>query len=198
MDYSRNTDEELVALAKTDEEACNVLIGRYLNVVKSVSRSYFLTSGDIDDLIQVGMIGVFKAISTYNGASSFRTYAYKCIKTSIFSAIKQANCKKNLPLNNYISLSGSIDENDDLDKSDIVMDINNNPEKAVMDKEAENELKAIINDVLTELEHKILILYLQGYSYFDIAEKSGKNIKSIDNALQRIRKKILASKNKKS
>lgn len=194
MDFSKKTDEELVVLSKENEEAMNVLIERYRNYVKSVSRGYFLTSGDLDDLIQVGTIGVFKAISTYNGTSSFKSYAYRCIKTSIFTAIKNSNSKKHSPLNNYVSLSSlDLDDNDG-DKNLIVMDSNYNPEKTLVDNEAESELKEKIKNALTSLEYEILMLYLQGFSYLLISEKINKNPKSIDNAIQRIRKKLLSLK----
>ena len=194
MDYKKKTDEELVLLAKENDEAMNVLIERYRNFVKSVSRGYFLTSGDIDDLIQVGMIGVFKAITTYNGATPFKTYAFRCIKTSIFTAIKNSNSKKNQPLNNYLSLSSlDLDDNDG-DKNLIIMDSNYNPEKTIVEDESERELKESIKKTLTSLEYQILMLYLQGYSYLSISERINKNTKSIDNAIQRIRKKLLSLK----
>lgn len=194
MDFSKKTDEELVVLAKDNQDAMNALIERYRNFVKSVSRGYFLTSGDIDDLIQVGMIGVFKAIITYNGASTFKSYAFRCIKTSIFTAIKNSNSKKHMPLNNYVSLSSMDSDDNDGDKNLIVMDSNYNPEKTLVENESEKELREKIKQTLTLLEYEILMLYLQGYSYALISEKLNKNAKSIDNALQRIRKKLLSLK----
>ncbi len=191
MDYSAMSDEELLAACKNgkeNEEALGVLLMRYKHTVNMVARAYFLSGGDTDDLLQEGMIGVFKAISTYNGKSSFKNYAYKCIKTTILSAVKKSGRLKNKPLYNYISLSS--EEGDD-DKNAFLSDDSFDPEEKYINDEAEKELKARIKESLSELEYKILNLYLAGYSYREIAEKTDKSVKSVDNAVQRIRKKIL-------
>ena len=195
MDYRRYSDEELAKLCSgdtPDETALETLLMRYKHTVSSVARSYFLYNGDTDDLLQEGMIGVFKAISTYNGKSSFKNYAYKCIKTSILSAVKKSSRLKNKPLFNYVSLSG-LAEGDDADKNPFLSDESFDPEERYINSEAEKELKNRIRSELSELEFEILTLYLCGYSYREIAEKTGKNAKSIDNAIQRIRKKITES-----
>lgn len=188
MKYSNYTDEELAFLAKTDENALERLMEKYKPMINAQARSYFLNSGDIDDLVQEGMIGVFKAITSFSGKASFKTYVFTCVKTSIISAIKKSNRIKHKPLNNYVSLSGS--DGDDADKTLLISDKNFDPEKNYIEIERENELKKEIKDSLSEFEHKILVLYLQGFSYADISEKTGKNEKSIDNAIQRIRKKL--------
>lgn len=192
MDFGNFTDEELVELCSgdtRDENALETLLIRYKHTVSSVARSYFLSNGDTDDLVQEGMIGVFKAISTYNGKSSFKNYAYKCIKTSILSAVKKSSRLKNKPLFNYVSLSETAEGND-ADKSPFLSDDSFDPEERYINSEAEKELKSRIRSKLSDLEFDILALYLSGYSYREIAERTGKNAKSIDNAIQRIRKKL--------
>lgn len=191
MDYSLLTDEKLLELCtgeNADEEALGALLMRYKHTVNSVARAYFLSGGDTDDLLQEGMIGVFKAISTYNGKSSFKNYAYKCIKTTILSAVKKSGRLKNRPLYNYVPLTA--EEGDDADKNSFLSDDSFDPEERYINDEAEKELKARIKEGLSDLEFKILSLYLAGYSYREIAEKTDKSVKSVDNAVQRIRKKI--------
>ncbi len=188
MKFEKLTDEELAYLANKDEIALESLMERYKPMINSIARSYFLTSGDIDDLIQEGMIGVFKAITSFNGKSSFKAYAYTCIKTNIITAIKKSNRNKNKPLNNYISLSGT-DGNDE-DKNLLVCDKNFDPERKVIEMESHDELRETIKQKLSQFEYKILLYYLQGFSYSDISERTGKKEKSIDNAIQRIRKKL--------
>lgn len=194
MNYSIMSDEELLSACKDGkdekekEEALGVLLMRYKHTVNMVARAYFLSGGDTDDLLQEGMIGVFKAISTYNGKSSFKNYAYKCIKTNILSAVKKSGRLKNKPLYNYVSLSS--EEGDDEDKNAFLSDDSFDPEEKYINAEAEKELKARIKRELSELEYTILNFYLAGYSYREIAEKTDKSVKSVDNAVQRIRKKI--------
>lgn len=184
------TDEQLVDLARLpNEQAVDQLLKRYKYVASAVAHSYFLNGGDSEDLLQEGMIAVFNAINTYNGKSSFKSYAYTCVKNRVITLIKQSNRYKNQPLNNYISLSGVIDG--DADKTEIIVDSGFSPEEIVINTEAENELKGIIASTLSDLEHKILFYYLKGYSYREISEFLSKKEKSIDNALQRIRRKIL-------
>ncbi len=189
MCYETLTDEKLFELVnKNDFDAIEILLNRYKNIVDTIIRPYYLIGGDVEDLKQEGMIGLFKAIVTYNGSVLFKTYAYKCVKNRIFTLIKQSNLDKNKPLNNYVSLSGYVDS--DLDKSDIVLDDYYDPEAEYINKENEIELRNNIKKTLSEYEHNILNLFLLGYSYEDIGNKLTKNTKSIDNALQRIRKKL--------
>lgn len=189
MNFENYADELLVEESrKGNAKATEIIILRYKNLVKAVARSYFLAGADIEDLLQEGDIGLFKAIEGFNGTSSFKSFAYLCVKNAVLSAIKKSNSNKNKPLNNYISLSG-IDGND-ADKSEIVIDTGFDPETGYINKEAEKELKSKIKDQLSAFEHKILTKYLQGYSYLEIGDDLGKSQKSIDNALQRIRKKL--------
>ncbi len=192
MDYNSLTDEELCNMAQqNDAEAMQVLIERYKSTVASISRAYFLSGGDVEDLIQEGMISVFKAIETFNGNVEFKFYAYKCIKNAIFSAIKRYKSIKNTPLDNYISLSG-INDND-VDKSVFFANDEFSPEETLINKEAVSELKNKLFSVLTKQQKEVLTLYLQGFSYKQIAEKVNKNVKWVDNTIQRIKKKLSAT-----
>lgn len=188
MDYESLTDEGLVAVAKDDPKAFECLYARYKNLVLSISRSYFLNGGDMDDLLQVGMIGVFKAVISYNGKASFKNYASKCVKTNIISAIKTTNGNKQKALNNFISLTALTE--DDTDKNSFISDGADNPEESYINKESFLETRQKIKSALSKYEYKICVLFLKGYSYEYISKKTNKNIKSIDNAIQRIRKKL--------
>ena len=189
MDYKKFTDEELVKMAQgKDAEAMTTVIERYKNYVKIAVRPYFICGGDSEDLLQEGMLGVFRAVETFNGKSSFKSYVYICVKSGILSLIRKYNSDKNKPLNNFISLSG--DSETDLDKNFLMSSFKDNPEKAFIDTEGEKEFFGKVEKSLSSLEFKILNLFLEGYSYLEIANQLSKNEKSIDNALQRIRKKV--------
>lgn len=190
IDYNNLSDEELCSQGqKGDTEAVENLIERYRQTVLAISRSYYLSGGDIEDLSQEGMIGVFRAIMTFNKEKSlFKSYAILCIKSAILTLIKKHNRDKNKPLNYYIPLSGYLDF--DADKTVAVTSNVVDPEVRYIDKETELELVNQITEVLSKYENKILKYYLQGYSYEEIAKITEKDVKSIDNALQRIRKKI--------
>lgn len=183
-------DEVLCRLANEgDEEAVNILLERYRTVVKSVTHSYFLVGGDIEDLTQEGMIGLYKAIKDYNGKSGFKTFAKLCIKRNVLSAIKNLNRNKHKPLNNYISFNSGDDS--DLKKIEILVSKEViDPETEYINKESFTELETEIQKVLSEFELKVMHLYLSGYSYGSIGEKLGKTPKSVDNAVQRIKNKI--------
>ena len=196
IDLKSMSDEELVLLAQVkDESAIDELFNRYKYIASAVAHSYFLNGGDSEDLLQEGLLAIFKAITTFNTKYNFKAYVYKCVKNRIITVITSSNRYKNQPLNNYISLSGTFDS--DIDKNEIIIDNEFGPEETYINTEAEKELKAIIDDCLSSYEHKILFYYLKGYSYREISEKINKKEKSIDNAIQRIRKKILLSLNTK-
>lgn len=183
-----NIDIELVLKAKKgDTEAITTLLEKYKGIVKAVARSMFLAGGDTDDLIQEGTLGILKAIETYNGKSSFSSYAYLCVKSKILSMIKKNNSKKNIPLNTYVSLSGLDGEGD---IKDIYLSMGNNPEQDYINKESVEELKISIKGILSKYEYKILTMYLAGKSTSNICEEVGKEQKSVENALHRIRRKI--------
>lgn len=187
MNYFDFSDAELLKLAKEkNSDAVCEIIGRYKNLIKHIIRSYYLVGGDYEDLLQEGYFGLYKAIETFNGKSVFKSYAYTCIKNRILSAIEKDNSNKNLPLNTSISLEKS----DEVYGREEIQDNNFNPEESYLGFEGEKELIEQIKSVLSPFEDKILDLYLEGYTYLEISERLNKNEKSIDNAIQRIRKKI--------
>ena len=177
------TDEELVLAYKNgNENAFNEIYSRYKNLVKFYSRNLFLLGADNDDLMQEGMLGLIKAVNGYRqGESSFLTYASTCIKTSLITAVKKYANKKSSPLNN----------SDSFDILDKIGFLNPTPEDMVLLAESDKELKLKIYSELSKTEILVLNLYLYGYSYEEIAKNLGKNVKSVDNALSRVRKKII-------
>ena len=193
VNYNNLSDEELIALAQNgDNFAEDLLIKRYKYVATSFAHRYFLNGGDSEDLLQEGFLAVFRAIHTFNGKANFKTYVYACVKNRINTVIKTSNRYKNQPLNNYLSLSSL----NDGDKTEIIIDTTFDPEDRYINDESERELQIVIKDTLSDYEYQILSCYLKGFSYLEIAEKFSKQVKSIDNALQRIRKKLLAEVDK--
>lgn len=188
MDYKSYSDEQLAKVSKNDSVGLEVLMERYKTIINSQARKYFLHDGDIEDLVQEAMIGLFKAVMSFNEKGNFKTYAYTCIKNNIISAVKKSNTDKNRPMIDYVSLSSA--EGDDEDKNIYMSDKNYDPERTYIEKESIGETKEIIDKTLSKFENKILGLYLQGFSYEDIGNKTGKNKKSIDNAIQRLTKKL--------
>ena len=187
-DYSLLSDEELVKKSQAGEEdATEQLIYRYKNAVKAKARNFFLAGGDTEDLLQEGMIGLYYAIKSYNGESTFKSFAYLCIKRQLINAIKRAACDKHRPLNEYETLTGEA-------SAELKLPSQSSPEEIFIWDEDLNSLSARIKDELSELEFNILELYLKGMSYSEIAKKTGKDIKSVDNAIQRIRKKVMMIK----
>lgn len=193
-DYENMTDEEIVALAEKDRSAEEFLLNKYKNLVKSRAKMYFLAGGDNDDLIQEGMIGLFKAIHDYNSdkQASFYSFAELCVKRQIFTAIKTAARQKHQPLNTYISLNKPVYE--DVSERTLVETLAEresvDPEKLYIMHEKLKDIEKEIDEKLSDLEKRVLILHLQGMSYQEISEIINKPTKSIDNALQRIKKKL--------
>ena len=194
--YENMTDSELVLLANDgDDLAMEALIARYKNFVRAKTRSYFLIGADRDDIIQEGMLGLFKAIRDFDGDknNSFRTFAELCITRQIITAVKTATRLKHTPLNNYVSFNKPVYE-DDTEKT--LLEILNNrleldPEEIVINKEKLAETEEKIKNSLSKFENTVLNLYLSGKNYQEIAILLEKPAKSIDNALQRIKKKIM-------
>ncbi len=179
--YDILTDEELCALAvKNDDLSLTVLILRYTGVVKQTARSYFLFGGDVEDLVQEGMLGLLKAIKSYNGQIAFKSYASLCIRRNIISAVKMANGNKHKILN--ISV--------DFDDEDFLGDTTFEPSELFEKREFLEETRVKLKKILSSFEYGVLTLYLDGYTYAEISAKTGKPFKSIDNAIQRIRKKV--------
>lgn len=185
--YEKCTDEELIARLRSGEEGISdYLMEKYKGFVRKKARAMYLIGGETDDLIQEGMIGLFKAVQSYHPdrEASFRTFAGMCIDRQLYSAVQNSNRQKHMPLNSYISLSEE-KENDELEASWW-----ENPENIIIDQESTEILEQEIHKVLSPMENKVLEYYLRGYGYIQIAELMGKTPKSIDNALQRMRGKI--------
>ncbi|MEZ0536991.1 RNA polymerase factor sigma-70 [Caldicellulosiruptoraceae bacterium PP1] len=189
------SDEELVKLSKEGcKEATDELISRYQNFVKAKCRMYFLIGADKEDIYQEGMIGLFKAIRDFDidKYPHFRLFAEICITRQVITAIKTASRQKHIPLNTYISLNKPVyDDNEErtiLDtlSSNVITD----PEELMINREKIDMMMNIITRSLSPLEYEVLRLYLEGKSYQEIADEMNKDIKSIDNALQRVKRKI--------
>ena len=195
-DFENLSDEELVELSATgDKSATEFILDKYKNFVKAVVRMYFLVGADRDDVVQEGMIGLFKAIRDFDDTkqTSFKGFAEMCIKRQVLTAIKNATRKKHIPLNRYISLSKPAydDENSEETLIDtLLFNDNSNPEELFIGKENIEDLGVKIEENLSKLEKKVLQMYLNGISYQEIAKIMGRSPKSIDNALQRVKKKI--------
>ena len=192
------SDEELIAIVNSgDDLAMEFLITKYKNLVKKKSNAYYIIGGDKDDLIQEGMIGLFKAIREFDQSKEvkFITFADLCISRQIFTAVRASNRLKHLPLNTYISLNKSAfqDENDNTEIGDLVVMKNvESPEDLIISQENLKRLEGELEQNLSDFEKEVLFLYLEGQGYAKISEIMGKQAKSIDNALQRIKKKASA------
>jgi RNA polymerase sporulation-specific sigma factor len=194
-EYEDKTDEEVVTEAKDgDSIALEYLINKYKNFVKAKARSYFLIGADREDIIQEGMIGLYKAIRDFKGdkLSSFRAFAELCITRQIITAIKTATRQKHIPLNSYVSLNKPIyDEDSDRTLLDILSGTKvTDPEELMINREEYNDIEFKIGEILSELEWRVLMLYLEGKSYQEIAVELKRHVKSIDNALQRVKRKL--------
>lgn len=189
------TDEELVENIKSgDENSANELFSRYKDLVTKISRGYFIVGGDLEDLVQEGMIGLYKAINGYSThkETTFKTFAIICIKHQIQTAIKKANTNKHKPLSSAVSFqsfsNGKTTESLDFLPMELVLD--STPAEKVIDKENFEILKNIIKTNLSTMEYRVLKLYLQGYSYNEISNDLNISNKSIDNSLCRIKSKL--------
>lgn len=191
-DYSALDDRTLQKHAvEGDRNAEEVLVERYLRLVRICARPLFLAGGDSEDLIQEGTFGLLSAIKNFDpeDGSSFRTFAEHCIRMRLLSAIKSASRNKHFPLNDGISLE-QLSEESSADLSAISEDFRCNPEELVLARESKEELYAAFSRCLSRFEIKVLDLYLEGLSYREIAERLCKSAKSVDNAVQRIRHKL--------
>lgn len=193
------SDEDIISLIRSNNpNAMDYMLNRYKNLVRKKAKALFLIGGDKDDLIQEGMIGLYKAIRDYRKSkdNSFYSFADLCISRQIYSAIKASNRKKNLPLNTYVSLyTPAYSENADMEEKESLVDLMyenkiSNPEELVIDKENTHMLEYELVRHLSIFEKDVLDLYLQDVSYLKIAEILKKEPKSIDNALQRIKSKL--------
>ena len=195
-DFESMTDEQIVVLAQeTDGPALEYLLNKYKNFVRTKARSYFLIGADHEDIVQEGMIGLYKAIRDYRAEklSSFRAFAELCVTRQIITAIKTATRQKHIPLNSYISLNKPIYEEDsDRTLLDVITeDGMSNPEEMIIDREDLTLIEGKIGQMLSDLEKDVLVRYMEGKSYVEIADEMNRHVKSIDNALQRIKRKLL-------
>lgn len=193
--YTEMTDEEIVDLAQQgDQYAIEFLVDKYKNFVRAKARSYFLIGADKEDIIQEGMIGLFKAIRDYrlDKLTSFRAFAELCITRQIITAIKTATRQKHIPLNSYVSLNKPIyDEESDRTLIDILSTNKiTNPEDIIISREEFIFIEKKMGEILSSLEWKVLMAYLEGKSYQEIAAELKRHVKSIDNALQRVKRKL--------
>ncbi|WP_243292367.1 RNA polymerase sporulation sigma factor SigH [Bacillus sp. FJAT-47783] len=188
-------DEQIVELVhQGDSDALDFLITKYQNFVRAKARSYFLIGADREDIVQEGMIGLYKAIRDFkeDKLTSFKAFAELCITRQIITAIKTATRQKHIPLNSYVSLDKPIyDEESDRTLMDVitgakVMD----PEELIINQEEFDDIELKMGELLSDLERKVLVLYLDGRSYQEISEELNRHVKSIDNALQRVKRKL--------
>ena len=195
-EFDNLTDEELVAKIKAPggRAALDYLIHKYRNFVRAKARSYFLIGADREDIIQEGMIGLYKAIRDFRNdkLSSFRAFAELCVTRQIITAIKTATRQKHIPLNSYVSLNKPIY---DEDSERTLLDVLSgaciaDPEELVISREEFIDIEAKMEEILSDLEWRVLMLYLDGKSYQEIAVDLHRRVKSIDNALQRVKRKL--------
>ena len=196
QDFEGMADEQIVELAQdADGAALEYLLNKYKNFVRTKARSYFLIGADHEDIVQEGMIGLYKSIRDYRAEklSSFRAFAELCVTRQIITAIKTATRQKHIPLNSYISLNKPIYEEDsDRTLLDVITEESaSNPEELFIDREDLSLIEGKIGQMLSDLEKDVLVRYMEGKSYVEIAGEMGRHVKSIDNALQRIKRKLL-------
>ena len=198
------SDEELITRLRDGEsDVTDYIMNKYKNMVRTKAASMYILGADRDDLIQEGMIGLFKAIRDYDSGrdASFKTFADLCVSRQMYTAIQASNRKKHAPLNSYISLYAKMDNaEDDIEFSldQVLEDMNDmDPESMVIDRENTRDIEEFIESGLSDFEQAVLELHLTGMSYTEIARVLGKDEKSTDNALQRLKTKIRKYVNKK-
>lgn len=195
--YGQFTDEELIVrLRDGEEKITDHIMDKYKNLVRSKAGSMYILGADRDDLIQEGMIGLFKAIRDYDTGrdASFFTFADLCISRQMYTAVQAAGRQKHAPLNSYISLYADMGEKSDSEDMELIQSLislsDKNPEDLLIDRENVESLEKIIERELSNFEKQVLDLYLTGMKYTQIAKVLGKDEKSTDNALQRIKAKL--------
>ncbi len=195
INYDLLEDEELIELIQEGEsEALDYLIKKYRNFVRAKARAYFLIGADREDIVQEGMIGLYKAIRDFkeDKLASFKAFAELCITRQIITAIKTATRQKHIPLNSYVSLDKPIyDEESDRTLMDVISGAKIlDPEELLINREKINNIESKVMELLSDLERKVLALYLDGRSYQEISDELDRHVKSIDNALQRVKRKL--------
>lgn len=193
--YQDLEDEEIIELVhQGDSEALDYVIHKYRAFVRAKARSYFLIGADKEDIVQEGMIGLFKAIRDYreDKSTSFRAFAELCITRQIITAIKTATRQKHIPLNSYVSLDKPVfDDDSDRTLLDMITGSKElDPEELIINREEFDQIEYKMTELLSDLERKVLALYLDGQSYQEISGELNRHVKSIDNALQRVKRKL--------
>lgn len=193
--YRNKSDEEIIKIIRDgDKQAQDYILDKYKALVKTKSRAYFLIGADKEDIIQEGMIGLYKAVRDYQSErnASFKVFAELCINRQIITAIKAATRQKHIPLNSYVSLNKPVFEEESEQTYMDMLKIGEifNPEALFISQEDKNFIENQMEKVLSDFETKVLAFYLQGKSYFEISKIIKKPEKSIDNALQRVKKKV--------
>ena len=195
--YGNLTDEQIISHIKEgDEQALSFLLEKYKDLVNSKVGKYFIIGAEREDIIQEGMIGLFKAIKNFDNSkqNTFKTFANLCIERQLITAIKSSNRQKHMPLNSYLSLNASAYDSDE-DGTELIetfeVDTIEDPLETIMKREYFNEIQNTMHKSLSKFEEQVLERYMQGESYEIIARKLETPIKSVDNAIQRIRKKAI-------
>ncbi|AHA76056.1 RNA polymerase sigma-H factor [Bacillus subtilis PY79] len=188
-------DEQVIEKVHVgDSDALDYLITKYRNFVRAKARSYFLIGADREDIVQEGMIGLYKSIRDFkeDKLTSFKAFAELCITRQIITAIKTATRQKHIPLNSYASLDKPIfDEESDRTLLDVISGAKTlNPEEMIINQEEFDDIEMKMGELLSDLERKVLVLYLDGRSYQEISDELNRHVKSIDNALQRVKRKL--------
>ena len=198
--YGNLKDEEIISQIKSgDKDALSFLLEKYKNLVNIKVSKYFMIGAEKEDILQEGMIGLFKAIQSFNEEkqNSFKSFANICIERQLITAIKSSNRQKHMPLNTYLSLNTAAYDNNEDDSVELIDTFNSktaeDPLETIMKKEYYSEVEEAINKNLSKFEKQVLDRYLKGESYVTIAKRLDSPVKSVDNAIQRIRKK--ATKN---
>ncbi len=198
--YQQMSDEKLIEdIEANDQNALNCLIKRYNEIVYMKANKFFMVGAEKEDMIQEGMIGLYKAVKSYNldKQNSFKTFANMCIERQLITAVKNSNRQKHIPLNSSVSLNASAYEEDDNSVS--IMEILEtksveDPSDIIANKEYYKYIETKINESLSDFEKQVLEQYKKGQSYVDIATKLNSKVKSVDTAIQRIRKKAIKIK----
>ncbi|MFY0759971.1 RNA polymerase sporulation sigma factor SigH [Metabacillus dongyingensis] len=192
--YAELSDEVLLELVqKGDSESTDFLITKYRNFVRAKASRYFLIGGEREDIVQEGMIGLYKAIRDFkvDKQASFKAFAELCITRQIITAIKTATRQKHTPLNSYVSLYKPLFEDDNHTLLDVIPGTKTmDPATLIINQEKALDIEMKMAEMLSDLERKVLALYMDGQSYVEISEELNKHVKSIDNALQRVKRKL--------
>ncbi|WP_439951319.1 RNA polymerase sporulation sigma factor SigH [Caenibacillus caldisaponilyticus] len=194
-EFDKMDDEDIVKrVHEGDLQALEYMINKYKNFVRAKAKSYFLIGADREDIIQEGMIGLYKAIRDYKGDkfSTFRAFAELCITRQMITAVKTATRQKHIPLNSYVSLDKPIyDDESDRTLLDVIGGSRvSDPEQLLINQEKYDDIELKMSEILSDLEQKVLMLYLDGRSYQEISADLKRHVKSIDNALQRVKRKL--------